>query len=147
MRKSARQAKRGSFLCEKIESLLNDEYGGAIVEATIVLPVIIFAILSYMLMAVHFAGATFEVINANEYLIYRDGIYRDKRDISFQKGDFEEEEANIGLGKILQVKKSFEGENDFMNRILKSEIETCRYTFSEKKIIWYKDLFDEVVSR
>ncbi len=120
-----------------------EERGSYIISATMILPIFIFIVIGLILVAVHFSSVTFDEINANEFLIYKEGSMRNTRNMTYEKRKFDCYKSSSLIAPYLSInlntKRNFIG----VNTELSSNIVIRRYSVKEKKILMFKGIIDE----
>ena len=125
---------------------LKDDNGSAVVEAVMVLPIVILALMSAIVIVSYISGRVFVVVDAHKHL--RDEAGRETE----TRAAYEiEEEGNVSDGyhngrKIKKTDFTTERQKSFLikNRMKKDKSARV-YVIDEKKTTRYMDLLEEIV--
>lgn len=141
-RQKIKASEKEGLLC----ALKNDR-GNAIVEAVIVLPVVILAVVSVIMLTTFLSGAVFNSVDAHRALRSEEGISSGTRVTYYDKAEHADISEEYKGGRKLmrtdiltQIDKGFLLENKIVNNR-----EARVYVIDEKKTTRYMDLLEEIV--
>lgn len=126
-----------------IEGTLKCRRGSTIVEAAIILPVVILAVISAVITVVFISNMVFSGVNVDEFLRLKTGeLSGTVREAEYiREYDFEKSRKNLTPAlRIDRIEKIRGG--GLVDKLLMGKIRQSGYKLREKNYILYKDLFN-----
>ncbi len=121
------------------------EDGSTFVEAAIVLPVTILAIIAVILIVSFLTHCAFFQVNIHGYLRREEGIVSKTRVTYKTYEELNINDSYFGARRVMRVEEQIYGQGGaLLNQILKKDIRARVYKINEKEIIMYNDFFKKI---
>ncbi len=145
MREKVRRYKKA--LKNVIKSILKSEEGSSIVEAVIVLPIVILAVLCTVAISTYLCNAVFTSVDMHKNMTRAAGEETQTRILEgAPKRDYAISDGNVRGVSCKSASTTIRGPAGFLlEKQMRGEIEARIYVIDEKKITRYKDLLGEVL--
>lgn len=126
----------------KIKSLINDEKGSAIVEATLILPLTLLVILSVLVLYTLISQYIFDEINKNSYFISEIKKITNTGMYEGVSREYKYTEKNFNLSSALLDIENKALWSGFFQKSNTSSRGRRRYKNREKNLIYYKKILE-----
>ncbi len=130
-----------------LRGIIKDEDGSSIVEAVIVLPIVILAVLCTVAISTYLCNAVFASVDMHKNMTRAAGEQTQTRILEGSPiRDYAISDGNVRGVSCKSASKTITGPAGFLlEKQMREEIEARIYVIDEKKITRYKDLLGEVL--
>ena len=124
---------------------LKEEDGSTIVEASLVMPLVLLSMIAIVLTIVFLVESLFVESNVHSYLKYKAGVISNTRIVRSVES-YQEQTGRRNMVKIVAVDLNHYMKGGYLlPQRLKTKVAADSYVINEKKIIRYKDFFDQSI--